>query len=63
MRIGPMRIGIDLGGTKIEGVALSATGLELARELKLDTSCSLELATNSLKGVRRGARMLLLSVE
>ena len=27
-----MRIGIDLGGTKIEGVALSSTGHELARE-------------------------------
>ena len=42
---------------------LATSSLELARELKLDTSCSLELATNSLKGVRRGARMLLLSVE
>jgi fructokinase len=27
-----MRIGIDLGGTKIEGVALSADGVELARQ-------------------------------
>jgi fructokinase len=27
----PLRIGIDLGGTKIEGIALSPAGLELAR--------------------------------
>ena len=42
---------------------LATSSLELARELKLNASCSLELATNSLEGVRRGARMLLLSVE
>lgn len=27
-----MRIGIDLGGTKIEGIALDGAGRELARE-------------------------------
>ena len=31
-----MRIGIDLGGTKIEALALDETGLELAR-LRVDT--------------------------
>ena len=31
-----MRIGIDLGGTKIEAIALSATGTTLARR-RIDT--------------------------
>src|SRR5688500_7621737 len=31
-RVGTMRIGIDLGGTKIEGIALADDGAELARQ-------------------------------
>ena len=33
-----MRIGIDLGGTKIEAIALSAKGTTLARR-RIDTPC------------------------
>jgi len=35
-----MRIGIDLGGTKIEGVALGSDGRELARK-RVPTPCDL----------------------
>jgi fructokinase len=38
-----MQIGIDLGGTKIEGIALDATGRELARQ-RVPTPRSYELA-------------------
>jgi fructokinase len=45
-----MRIGIDLGGTKIEGVALANTGQELGR-LRVPTPRSYEATVTAIAGV------------
>ncbi len=47
-----MRIGIDLGGTKIEGIALSQTGEELAR-LRVPTPRSYDATLGAIEHVVR----------
>jgi fructokinase len=44
----PFRIGIDLGGTKIEAIALSATGSIVARHRVSTPSGNYELTVNAI---------------
>jgi fructokinase len=48
----PMRIGIDLGGTKIEGIALSDSGAELAR-LRVPTPRDYDGSVDALRWLVR----------
>jgi fructokinase len=47
-----VRIGIDLGGTKIEGIALSDAGEELAR-VRVDTPRSYDCTLQDIEQVVR----------
>ena len=51
-----MRIGVDLGGTKIEAIAISATGDEIARK-------RIETPKGDYKGTLEAIRLVVRAVE
>ena len=48
---GPVRIGIDLGGTKIEGLAIDAEGRELARKRIVSPAHDYALTIEAIRGL------------